>query len=325
MNFRLEMEVKKLPVQVTHRDKIMLIGSCFTDHMSKRFQQYKFNVLENPNGILFNPVSITRSVISYIENAKIQENRLVQLNGLWHSWDHHSRFSHEDKDTCIRQINQNIEDAHHFLKEANWLFITVGSAFLYELKPDYSPVANCHKAPADYFRKRLLPVEEVLSDFDAMLYRLSHFNPDLNILFTVSPVRHLRDGFIENNRSKAVLIQAIHHLVEKFDKLNYFPAYELVIDDLRDYRFYAEDMVHPNYQATDYVWEKLMEACLTTETKELIRELQKIITAANHKPFNPHSVQHKQFLKSFLEKTAELQNKYPYLDLSREMMAFAGS
>lgn len=325
MNFRIEMEVKKLPVQVEHEHSLLLMGSCFTEHIGKRFRQFKFNLLENPNGILFNPISIANAVVSYINNDKIGESRLFELNGMWHSWDHHSRFSQENKQDCIQNINQSTGDAHQVLKNADWLVITVGSAFLYELKPALTPVANCHKAPADFFRKRLLSVEEVLSAFDTMIYRLSHFNPNLNLLFTISPVRHLRDGFIENNRSKAVLVQAIHHLVEKFDRLYYFPAYELVIDDLRDYRFYAEDMVHPNYQATDYVWEKLLESCIAPDAKELIKELSKILLASNHKPFNPNSLQHKQFLQSHLNKAVELQKRYPHLDLSRELMAFNAS
>jgi hypothetical protein len=196
-------------------------------------------------------------------------------------------------------INDSRQKAHEFLKSANWLIITLGSAFVYQLETG-EVVANCHKVPADKFRKKLLPVEDALSTLDNMIHRLFIFNQDLRIIFTVSPVRHLRDGFVENNRSKAVLIQAVHHLVEKFSGLYYFPAYELVIDDLRDYRFYAEDMVHPNYMATDYVWEKFCEACIKKNTRDIMKEINQVNAAKAHKPFQPRSMAHKAFLQKHL-------------------------
>ena len=173
------------------------------------------------------------------------------------------------------------------------------------------------------FRKRLLTVEEVLSELDNMLHRVFLFNPEIRIIFTISPVRHLRDGIIENNRSKAVLIQAVHHLVNKFDRLYYFPAYELVIDDLRDYRFYAEDMVHPNYQATNYVWEKFVASGFSDNTRETMKEIHKLRAALTHKPLHPESASHRAFLKKNLEATMELAGRFPFLDLSEELIYFA--
>ncbi|MBI3717369.1 MAG: GSCFA domain-containing protein [Sphingobacteriales bacterium] len=333
MDFRLELDIKKSTTLINYRDKIMLCGSCFTENIGSKLDYHKFKTLQNPNGILFNPISIAKSVTSYIENKQYNEDELFYFNDIWQSWEHHSRFSSVNKNESLQMINDSQKAAHQFLKEANWLMLTLGSAFVYELTSPLTPlleergvrgevVANCHKVPTDKFNKRLLGVEEVMSVLDNLMHRLFLFNPKLKIIFTISPVRHLRDGFVENNRSKSTLIQAVHQLVDKFDKLFYFPAYELVIDDLRDYRFYAEDMVHPNYAATNYVWEKFVDAMMDEETISLMDKVNEIQRARNHKPFNPTSDQHKKFLQSYLHKTTELQQKYPQLDLQEEIAFF---
>ena len=336
MDFRLNLEVKPFSTGIKHTDKILLTGSCFTEHIAKYLSEAKFKVLSNPNGILFNPSSIISSVISYIENKTYSKNDLFYFNESWNSWDHHSRFSNPDIQSTLDGINNSQLGAHEFLKTADWLIITLGSAFVYEWtnrtgELNYpadrgsSIVANCHKIAADKFKKRLLSVEETLAGLDEMIYRLSFFNPNLKIVFTISPVRHIRDGFIENNRSKALLIQCVHHLVEKFDKLFYFPAYELVIDDLRDYRFYAEDMVHPNYLATQYVWEKFITAGIDPSCYNLMKEIEKINIAYKHKAFNPSSMAHQQFLRTNLEKINSIKKEYPYLDFSEEIKHFSNS
>jgi hypothetical protein len=182
--------------------------------------------------------------------------------------------------------------------------------------------ANNHKAPANWFQRHLMTYEEVLQVLDNMLHRIFYANPHANIIFTISPVRHLREGVVENNRSKAVLIQAVHHLVDKFEQLYYFPAYELVIDDLRDYRFYAEDLVHPNYQATQYVWEKFTEACIDSTAHSLMKEIASIQLAVKHRPFNPETAMHRKFLEQHLQKATNLQEMHPYLDLKSEIKYF---
>ena len=310
-------------VPIRHTDPVVLLGSCFSEHIGEKLRSAKFRVVENPHGILFNPISIARAVTAYIENRVYTEADLFELNETWHSWDHHSRFSSPDKADALEKINAAVRETHEFLKTAGWVIITLGSAFSYELAENNRPVANCHKAPANWFRRRLLTTEDVLTALDNMVHRLRFYNPNLKILFTISPVRHLREGMIENNRSKAVLIQAVHHLVDKFEGLFYFPAYELVIDDLRDYRFYAEDMVHPNYQATEYVWKKLMESCMDAETQDLIKELRQIELSYKHRPFNPNTRQHKKFLQDQLKRATDLQKSHPYLDLSKELLYFA--
>lgn len=329
MDFKISLDVKALPQRIQHKQKILLTGSCFTEHIAKYLADNKFSVFGNPNGILFNPVSIANSLLSYIALQLYTPEDLFYFNESWHSWDHHSRFSSLESSDALARINASQTEAHHFLKTADWLIITLGSAFVYEWTEKKSTlypiggrntdvVANCHKVPQDKFRKRLLSTEEVMSSLDELIYRLSMFNPGLKIIFTISPVRHLRDGLIENNKSKAVLIQSVHAMVDKFDKLFYFPAYELLIDDLRDYRFYAEDMVHPNYMATDYVWEKFTTACIDPSAYSIMKEMQMINMAMKHRAFNPASAAHRKFLQQNAAKVLRLKELYPYIDFKDE-------
>jgi len=307
----------------------MLVGSCFTEQIGNKLGQHKFSVIENPNGILFNPVSISNAVTSYAENKTYEETELFYYNELWGSWQHHTKFSNIDKSKALDAINQSQQKANTFIKEADWILLTLGSAFVYEdtnIDDEHSYkniVANCHKVPADKFNRRLLDVSEIKNVLADMMQHVKKINPAVNFIFTISPVRHLREGFIENNRSKAALIQAVHSLVNE-TAVFYFPAYELVIDDLRDYRFYAEDMVHPNYAATNYVWEKFIATCIDEPTQLLMKEIAVIVAAKNHKPFNPGSEQHKKFLLANLEKVKKLIQQYPYINLKEEATFFEG-
>lgn len=317
MDFRLEFTPKPFDIKISHRHNLLLVGSCFTEQIGNKLSHHKFTVLDNPHGILFNPVSITRSVSSYIHNKQYTAGDLFYQNESWNSWEHHSRFSHPDAATCLQGINESQNRAHMFLQKAGWLLLTLGSAFVYELEHK-QVVANCHKVPTDKFNKRLLPASEIVEGMQQLIHDLRAFNPGINIIFTISPVRHLRDGFVENNRSKAALIQAVHTLVDHNTCCFYFPAYELIIDDLRDYRFFAEDMVHPNYAATNYVWEKFITACVDEPSQQLMKEIAVIVAARNHKPFNPTSQQHKKFLQSNLDKVIRLKEQLPYIDLKEE-------
>ena len=300
----------------------MLVGSCFTEHIGNYLEEVKFRVLQNPHGILFDPISVCKSIESYIENRQYTEEDLFYYNEAWHSWQHHSRFSGIDKEEVLEKINQSQQTAYTFLKQADWLMITLGSSFVYKLVEQQQPVANCHKMPAQAFVKHLSTIEETIVALDTVLYRLFQFNPDIKVMFTISPVRHLRDGVVDNNRSKARLIEAVHHLVNKFDRLHYFPAYEIVIDVLRDYRFFDTDLAHPNYVATQFVLEKFAESCCNESTRTTMEEIKKLVIARNHKPFNPTSNQHKKFLEVQLAKTEELKKRLPYLDFTKEIDYF---
>jgi lysophospholipase L1-like esterase len=292
--------------------------------MGEKLMNHKFSVIQNPNGILFNPFSIADSIQSYIQRKLYDEDELFYHHELWGSWDHHTRFSNTEKNLCLQGINDSQKQAHEELKKTNWLILTLGSAFAYQLD-DKRIVANCHKVPTDKFTKKLFSSSEIIDAFNKMIQSLKAFNPNLNIIFTISPVRHLRDGFIENNRSKANLITAVATLTEIHNHVHYFPAYELIIDDLRDYRFFAEDMVHPNYQATQYVWEKFMDCCIEESDRSLMKEISIITMAKRHRAFNPQSNQHKVFLQTHLNKTIELSKKVPYLDFTEEINYFSNS
>ncbi len=330
MQFQIPIQIQHIKPSITYQDKLLLIGSCFTEHIGNYLSNVKFSLLQNPNGILFDPLSVCRSLVSYIDNKEYAAEDLFYLNEAWHSWQHHSRFSHPDKEKVLQKINASQNEAHHFLKGATWLLITLGSSFAYRFSftdksinaTENSFVANCHKAPLTLFNKHLCTIEQTVTALDETLFRLFHFNPKLNIIFTISPVRHLRDGVIENNRSKARLLEAVHHLVNKFSRLHYFPAYELVIDVLRDYRFYDIDMAHPNYTATQFVLEHFFEYCIEPTAKTLSEEIRKIGIAKNHKPFNPSSQQHKLFLASHANKVQHLQQQHPYLTFSEELSYF---
>jgi hypothetical protein len=349
MDWMLDIDLKKMARPVTYRDKVLLMGSCFTEHIGDALEELKFSVLQNPNGILFDPVSVCKSLISYIQNKRYTEADLFQLNEVWHSWDHHSRFSNIHAGEAIRVINTSQQKAHEFLKQADFIIITLGSSFFYRLtklaESSKTPssefpippkgrekgrnevrgetVSNCHRAPAQWFTKHLLEISETVSMLDDCIQQLLQFNPRLNFIFTVSPVRHIRDGVVENNRSKARLLESVHHIVDKYGQAHYFPAYELMIDVLRDYRFYDIDMVHPNYPATEFVLEKFAESCIDSTSQQLMQEVKDILIARKHKAFQPETKAHQQFLMTYFEKTKTLQKKYPYLDLKKELVYFS--
>jgi hypothetical protein len=329
VKFHYEFDIKSLPQSIAHVHTLFLVGSCFTENIGEKLKKHKFKVLENPNGILFNPVSVAEAIINVVENKQYTQDDLFNYNEAWHSWQHHSRFSGITAEDALKKINDATQQAHDFLKHADYIMITLGSAWIYTLtnkalnaKPG-TVAANNHKAPADWFERRLMDVGQVITVLGTMLDRLGALNPNIQVIFTISPVRHLREGVIDNNRSKAVLITAVHYLIEQLKKLYYFPAYELVIDDLRDYRFYAEDLVHPNYHATQYVWEKFVDACMSDDTKKLMEEIAAINLAFNHKPFNASSSMHIKFLQTNLDKVKQLQEKHSYLDFSKELEFFS--
>lgn len=321
MKFMLDIRIDEPEKKIGYEDGILMVGSCFTEHIGDSLTSLKFSVLQNPHGILFDPHSTAAAVTSYIENKKYSKENLIYLNELWQSWQHHSRFSGIDAEVVLNHINESQETAYRFLKNAKWLIVTLGSSFSYRLTNN-QPVANCHRAPGDWFSKYMMRTDEIITEWDTCIYRLFQFNPDIRVIFTVSPVRHARDGIVENNRSKARLIEAVHHLAEKFDRIYYFPAYELVIDVLRDYRFYDVDLVHPNYQATSFVIEKFMNHFVDEQAMQLSREIEKIMIARKHKPFQPNTDAHRRFLKTHAEKARQLMRQHPHLDLNEEIDYF---
>lgn len=323
MDFMLNIQIKSPDRKINYFDKIFVIGSCFTEHIGGRLKQFKFSVLQNPNGILFDPLSVCRSLKSYIHHKQYQLHDLFYLNEMWQSWQHHSVFSGMNQDQVIHNINRSQQQAHEFLQQSDWLIITLGSAFHYQLNETGEPVANCHRAPAQWFQKHLLDIDQIAAALDQCINHLFEFNRNIKVILTISPVRHIRDGVVENNRSKARLIEVVHHLVNKHDRLYYFPAYELVIDVLRDYRFYDIDLVHPNYAATEYVFEKFSSHYIEPDTLELMSEVKNIITAYRHVPFQSATLAHQQFLKAYMKKIQHIQQKNPHIDFEEEIRYFS--
>lgn len=281
-----------------------------------RFSKYGWQVCENPNGIIFNPNSIYKCIDRYVHNIPVKERELFQHLELWHHWDFHSRFSNIDKETALQEMNASIQQAHDFLKQADWVIITLGSAFQYfEAVEDYG-VANCHRVPANRFRKELLEIDDIENDMRAMIYLLHQINPSIQVLFTISPVRHIKDGVVENNISKARLIEAVHRIC-KDEMALYYPAYEMLIDVLRDYRYYDTDLVHPNFAATQYVWEFLVDHFFDTATQLYLKEMIGIVDAFQHRTRFPQSEAHRKFMQESLDKVIAVAQRFPHWDTQR--------
>lgn len=324
MQLTLSLDMPRLPKPITYRDGLLLTGSCFTEHIAGRLAGHKFTVLQNPHGILFNPLSVAGSLDSYLEERLYTADGLFLLNETWNSWDHHTRFSDTDPEKALQKINASQREAGRFIREAKWIIITLGSAFQYYLKESGRPVANNHRAPAQWLEQRLLETDVMVQALTDTLARLQQVNPAAQVLFTISPVRHIRDGVIANNRSKARLIEAVHMLCDALPHCHYFPAYELVIDILRDYRFYDIDFVHPNYLATETVWEHFVSACVDTKALPVMEQVKDIMTARGHRARFPGTEGHRKFLASYAEKIKVLQAIHPYLDLEGELAYFTG-
>ncbi len=322
MKFHLEFPIASFAEKINYAHSLFFVGSCFAENIGEIMQHYKFRTTINPHGVLYNPASIAIALRRYIENKEMQEGELFFANDCWHSPEHHSRFSNTNKQSCLGGINKSISEAHHTLKNADWLFVTLGSAYVYKQKEKNTIVGNCHKLPQKEFTKQLLSAEEITNDYTALLQELKQFNNKLKIIFTISPVRYIRDGVVENNISKAQLIQAVHELVKQNNNTFYFPAYELIIDDLRDYRFYKTDLVHPNEQAIEYVFDKLKTATFDEETNLLFEKVRDIVVALSHRPFNKNSESHQKFKATYLERCKQLQKQYSFLDFSDVLSSF---
>lgn len=296
---------------IDHQSKLMLVGSCFSQEIGKKLDEAGFQVNINPFGTQFNAHSIVNSLNHVVRNKKFSSADFFEHNGLWHSYHLHSSFSNEHLNDAIENINKNISHAHHFLFETNVLVITLGTAWAYELKETEQIVANCHKMPQSLFNKRKMGVNEIISEFTLLLQHIKSAFDKMRVIFTISPVKHLKDGFVENNWSKSTLNIAVHELIRRFDFCDYYPAYEIMNDDLRDYRFYKNDMVHPNELATQYIFEHFQQSYCTTETRNISAEFAQLSRAAKHKVFNPASKEYNKYVDDFKTKASLLANVNP--------------
>ncbi|GAB4262684.1 MAG: GSCFA domain-containing protein [Saprospiraceae bacterium] len=320
--FRTVLKIQASDWKIDHQSPLLCVGSCFAEEMGSRLKRLKFPVFLNPCGIVYNPLSISRCLEFLLQEKQFEQKDLFEHDGLWHSFDHHGSFSAADAHTVLNKINQSIRAGSAFLRSAKVLVLTLGTAHVFRLKSNFRIVANCHKLPGQQFERLRLQVPEIVSALGNTISALQELNPGLKIILTVSPVRHLRDGLVENNRSKAALLLAVDQLCSDFSKVHYFPAYELLIDDLRDYRFFAEDLSHPNRLALDYIWQRLTDTYFSPATKQLCEEIESLKRAGEHRPFHPASEKHRQFLRQQAEKCRQLAERNPHLDFSEELNYF---
>lgn len=309
MKFRTEVTIEKGDFEINHQSKILFLGSCFAENIGNMLEKSRFRTDINPFGILYNPLSVKKSIEYLLSNKQFTMNDLVRNEGIWHSFAHHGRFSGENAEEVLAAINNRIQFSTQFLLDSYYLFITLGSAWVYFLKSTGDVVSNCHKFQNSIFDRTLISVETIVNELFEVLTLLLQHNPKLKIIFTVSPVRHWKDGANGNQLSKASLLLAISALQKKMPQISYFPAYELVIDDLRDYRFYADDLLHPNTQAVEYIYEKFAACYFSKQTNELNEEIQSIESAKAHKPFNPNTENHQLFLQKLNTKIENLERK----------------
>ncbi|NNC62053.1 MAG: GSCFA domain-containing protein [Eudoraea sp.] len=315
MELQTHVPLSKAPIPISYDSEILLLGSCFANHIASRLTYFQFRNRVNPFGTLFHPQGITNLIIRSLEGRKFRTENLIYHQEQWHSFEVHSEMSRAEADELLAGLNTGLHELQEFLRNASHLVITLGTAWGYKRKDSDSWVANCHKVPQSEFTKILSTPADIKENLINALTAVFEINPEIGILFTVSPVRHLKDGFVENQRSKAHLMVAVHQMIEQFSKkkVHYFPSYELMMDELRDYRFYETDMVHPNALAVDYIWEKFSSMCVDSKEHAVMLSVEEIRKGLAHIPFNPHSEAHKAFKLALGEKIDDLRKHYPFM------------
>ena len=313
MKFRTEIEIAPLAEGMAHGAKIFALGSCFAENISERLAKAKFSVESNPFGVLFNPASIANAIERLDSARSFAVCDITAGKECYFSFDAHSSLDGKTHTEAFANLNRAVAKGAKALAESEWVILTFGTAWIYE--HEGKVVANCHKQPASQFQRRRMSVEEIVARYDALFEGVLR---EKRVILTVSPVRHIGDGLQENSVSKATLRLAVEELVAKHANASYFPSYEILIDDLRDYRFYAEDLAHPSKVAVDYVWERFCEAILAEEARSLLPQIEQIIQASQHRPFNPESEAHKCFCRKMVERAKAMQK----IDFSAEIEAF---
>ena len=308
MKLHLNYHPPKPDFEINHAHKLLLTGSCFAENIGGYIQEHKFTAEVNPAGILFNPLSIYNNLMDCITEKQFDSKYLVEKGGVYFSFLHHSSVKESSSDKLIEKINQINNDALRFIKNADFLILTFGTAFYYWHILLNICVSNCHKQPGNVFEKKILSINEIVEKYNLLINQLNKINPKLKIIFTVSPVKYLKDGVENNSLSKATLLLSINEIVTKNKNTYYFPAYELVNDDLRDYRFYKSDMTHPNLQAIDYVWQKFSETYFSNKTKTLNQKINQLIASQKHKPMHNNIPENEKFQKHIEELNKEIND-----------------
>jgi len=323
--FRTIINIHKQDLQITHEDPVLFLGSCFAGNIGKRMQLLKFKARVNPFGVIFNPSSVANSVRLLAEGKIFSKEDLFLFKGLWSCFNHHGSFSNPDPNACLDEINKELTSGTEMLKQCKVISVTFGTAWIFKHRESGTVVANCHKLPESSFSRQLLKPEEIVKEYSELIKSLRSQNPEVKLLFTVSPVRHLRDGMEGNQFSKSILHMAVRKIIEDNENCFYFPAYEIMMDDLRDYRFYDEDMVHPNKQAIDYIWERFEYAFMDKNTKAINQEMAKLVSAMSHRPLHPEGNEFRVFCETQLKFVRDLKTKYPDLSFEKEENYFSRS
>ncbi len=308
--FKLDFDFPPSKAKITLDDKVYLSGSCFSDEIGGKLSIYKFESLSNPFGTLYNPISIFKSI-----SGSLNKENTIESGGVFYHWDCHGKISGLSNGEVEKQVEITQVSSTNFLSSATVIILTLGTSYVYQHRSTNEIVANCHKVPSKEFTKQLLTKEEIVQSFSDLY---SNLNSNLKIVLTVSPVRHIRDGLVENNLSKARLIESVYEIVQAHENVSYFPSYEIMNDELRDYRFFAQDMIHPSEQAVDYIWKKFSDHFFDQKTKTFIDDWNKVLSALNHAPFQPKSKEHQRFLKKTM---STLENLKDQIDVSNELKA----
>lgn len=316
MNFTTKIHLEKYNHPIDYNSSIMLLGSCFAENMGEKFEYFKFRNVVNPFGIIFNAVSIEKLIHRGVNKIVFTEKDIFFHNDLWHCFEVHSQLSNPNKEEFLSNLNAILELMYQQITSLTHCIITLGTSWVYRNNNSNEIVANCHKVPQKEFTKELVSIEENVKCIQNIISLVHSLNPECNFIFTVSPVRHIKDGFVENNVSKAHLISAIHTINHQPSTINYFPSYEIMMDELRDYRFYAEDMLHPSQTAIDYIWIKFFENYINQKEFVTMNQVCEIQRALKHRPFNPNSESHQKFLKNLNQKIFELKKNLPNIDFN---------
>lgn len=313
MQFSTPIPISKYSNAIDYHSKLVSFGSCFAENIGEKFSYFKFQNTVNPFGIIFNPVSLEKIINRCVSKTYFTENDIFFHNDLWHCYEVHSQLSNPDKNELLTQLNNLVDFTNKQISEATHVLITLGTSWVYKLISTNEIVANCHKVPQKEFTKELLSTEQIEQSLQNIISIITSVNPNAKFIFTVSPVRHSKDGFVENNVSKAHLLSAIHSSIFHLPSSNYFPSYEIMMDELRDYRFYANDMLHPSQQAIDFIWIKFFENYVNEKEFQTMQEVCNIQKGLQHRPFNPNTSSHQQFLKSLNQKIIKLQQQFPHI------------
>ncbi len=318
MDFRTRIEIPPSPLRITHDSRLLLLGSCFAESIGQKLRNGCFRTDVNPCGIQYNPLSVAGTLQLLAEKKQLGPEELLQQNGLWVSLQHHGSFSGSDRETCLEGINNRLHAGARHLREADQLLITFGTAWAYRYRKTGEIAANCHRFPGtDFDRFRLKP-DEIVAEYTTLIKTLSALNPALHIIFTVSPVRHWKEGAHGNQVSKSALLLAIDELAAHFKQVSYFPSYEILMDELRDYRFYDTDMLHISGQAVEYIWERFRETYFDRATDELLKRVEKIQKSLQHRPFRPDTPEYEQFKKHLLREMEEVRSVNQNIEFSSE-------